>query len=397
MHIDAELAASEHQTCLSLRKRPTVGETALTFLQSQSRQLQGISAGLDLGFPIRRCNGDMHAAIQVNVVVCWATFPVPSLHALLGEGCSPHSLRWWILTRGSATMRKVRRHICWSCTHKRQWRCSFRRKNKKLSLLLTSSGPRVCLGHMERVLGEKLLLPHRRNQSENLQVYSCLRRAAMSAKHSRLMAASTSTAALASAPRTVSANLSLHLNVERLAEQWIYSPIGIHGCSRALWSGATRQSISENTEEVLHVSIMLPDIHPRVTAKLLPWGLFKLEAEVYCWKAHCADANVALNADDKSKQHMQTSRGAVFSDRSKSQAVSLYKMLSYFKNMGSFFGASLVISVRDNYYSQEKLIWKSDTLCLPGTLLVPRPNLVFCPLPSVIWSHGEVLVLMVCV
>lgn len=84
----------------------------------------------------------------------------------------------------------------------------------------------------------------------------------MSAKHSRLTAASTSTAALASAPRTLSANLSLHLNVERLAEQWIYSPIGIHGCSRALWPGATRQSISENTEEVLHVSIMLPDIHP---------------------------------------------------------------------------------------------------------------------------------------
>lgn len=166
MRTDAELAASEPQTCLSLRKRPTVGETALTFLQSQSRQLQGISAGRDLAFPIRRCNGDMHAAIQVNAVVCWATSPVPSLHALLGEGRSPHSLRWWILTRGSATMRKARRHICWSCTHKRQWRRSFRRKNKKWSLLLTSSGPRVCLGHMERVLGEKLLLPHRRNQSE---------------------------------------------------------------------------------------------------------------------------------------------------------------------------------------------------------------------------------------
>lgn len=163
-----------------------MGETALTFLQSQSRLLQGILAGLDLGFPIRRCNGDMHA-----------TFPVPSLHALLGGGCSPHSLRWGILTRGSATTREARRHIC-SCTRKRQWSVSpFRRQNKTLSLLLTSCGPRGCV-HMERVLGERPLLPQRRNQSGNLKVYSCLRGAAMSAKHSRLMAVSTSMATPAS-------------------------------------------------------------------------------------------------------------------------------------------------------------------------------------------------------
>lgn len=51
---------------------------------------------------------------------------------------------------------------------------------------------------MERALGEKLLLPQRRNQSENLKVSSCLRRAAMSAKDSRLMAVSTSMATLGS-------------------------------------------------------------------------------------------------------------------------------------------------------------------------------------------------------
>lgn len=61
---------------------------------------------------------------------------------------------------------------------------------------------------MERVLGEKLLLPQRRNQSENLKVYSCLRRAAMSAKHSRSVAVSTSMATLRLTPRTVSANFS---------------------------------------------------------------------------------------------------------------------------------------------------------------------------------------------
>lgn len=163
-HRNAERAASEQQSSFSRRKRPTEGEAALTFLQSQSRQLQGVSAGLDLGFPIRRCNGDAHAAIQVNVVV-WATFPVPSL----AGGCSPHSLTW-ILTRGSATMRKARRrHLWWSCTHTRQRSAvqPFRRKNKNLSLLLPSWGPRVFV-HMERVLGEKLLLPQRRNQRENL-------------------------------------------------------------------------------------------------------------------------------------------------------------------------------------------------------------------------------------